>query len=68
MPSFFNSSTEIFKIAQNLTDVLGGSHWVIVLVPASHLMVIDREEVRHKRDEVDELLTWVAALQSEKRS
>ena len=55
-------------MARNLTDVLRGSHRVIVLVPASNLMVIDREEVRHQRYEVDELLTWVAALQSEKRS
>jgi len=26
-----------------LTDVLGCCHWIVVLIPASNLMVIDRQ-------------------------
>ena len=40
-------------------DVLRGGHWIVVLAPSGNLMVVQKQQPRNKRNEVDELLTWV---------
>ena len=44
------------KILELDNDVLTSSHRVIILVPASNLVLIDSQKPGDKTDEVDELL------------
>jgi hypothetical protein len=56
------------KFLELQNDILGGSHWVIVLVPPLHLVVVDGQHPSHERNEVHELVTWVRVGLSEVHS
>lgn len=44
-----------------LTDVLRGSHRIIILGPSTNLMIIDRKQPRNEGDEINELIRALVA-------